>query len=172
MSDEEDEVDDEKGGEEAEESEGSEKAEDGGGSKKKLFIIIGVVVLLLGGGAGAFLMMGGEEAPPEVVVIPPGPPVYHEFPQMVLDLKKSGKRANYIKLKVVVEIVTRDLPLLQAKELKITDKIQSYLRSQTRADVAGGEGTERMRDGITHIVKEVMGDVKTEGVLFREILLQ
>ena len=168
MSDEEDEIDDD---EEDGEEEG--EAEGGGGSKKKLFIIIGIVVLLLGGGGGAaFFMMGGEKAPPEVVVIPPGPPVYHEFPQMVVDLKKSGKRTNYIKLKVVVEIVTRDLPLLQAKELKIVDKMQSYLRSQTRKDVAGGAGTELMREGITKIVADVMGDVKTEGVLFREILLQ
>ena len=159
--------------EDGEEEEGGEGGEGGGKSKKKLFIIISVVVLLLGGGGGAaFFMMGGDEAPPEAVVIPPGPPVYHEFPQMVLDLKKSGKRTNYIKLKVVVEIAARDLPLLQAKELKITDKMQSYLRSQTRADVAGGEGTERMRSGITKIVTDVMGEVKTEGVLFREILLQ
>lgn len=101
-----------------------------------------------------------------------GPPVYHELPQLVVDLKKTGDRTNYIKLKVVVEIVTRDLPLLQAQELIITNKIQSFLRLQTRDDVAGGAGTEHMRNGITKIVKEVMGEVKTEGVLFREILFQ
>ena len=72
----------------------------------------------------------------------------------------------------MVEIVERDLPLLQAKELKILDKIQGYLRSQTRAEVAEGSGTEHMRAGITDVVSKVMGDVKIEGILFREILLQ
>lgn len=64
------------------------------------------------------------------------------------------------------------MPLLQAQELKILDKVQSYLRSQTREEVAEGAGTEHMRNGITNIITEVMGEVKIEGVLFREILLQ
>lgn len=163
--------DDEENVEETEEAEGA-SAE---GGKKKLFIIIGAVVglLLVGGGVGAYFMMSGGEPKEEVVEeVPPGPPTYHEFPQLVVDLKKDGKRTNYIKIKIVVEIVTRDLPLLQERELKIVDKVQSYLRSQTRADVAEGAGTEHMRAGITKIVQDVMGDVKIEGVLFREILLQ
>ncbi len=168
---------DEEDGIEEDGEEGKEDEEGSGGGKKKLFLIIGVAVLLLGGGgaAGAYFMGffgGSEHKAEEVVVIPPGPPVYHEFPQLVVDLKKKGPRTNYIKLKVVVEIVTRDLPLLVDRELKIVDKMQGYLRSQTREDVAGGPGTENMRAGITKIVTEVMGDVKIEGVLFREILLQ
>ncbi|MBL6932416.1 MAG: flagellar basal body-associated FliL family protein [Rhodospirillales bacterium] len=170
MSDEEDEIDED----ENEDGNGGEKG--AGGGKKKLFLIIGAVVVLLGGGgAGAYFMGvfgGSEQKEEEVVEIPAGPPVYHEFPQLVVDLKKKGNRTNYIKLKVVVEIVTRDLPLLQAQELKIVDKMQGYLRSQTREDVAGGPGTERMRTGIVDIVRDVMGEVKVEGVLFREILLQ
>jgi flagellar FliL protein len=167
MSEDDDDIDDD-------EEDGEEEEEGSGGGKKKLFLIIGLVVLLLGGGgAGAYFMFaGGEPEEEEVVVIPAGPPVYHEFPQMVVDLKKKGNRTNYIKLKVVIEIVTRDLPILVARELKIVDKMQGYLRSQTRDDVAGGIGTEKMREGITNIVTEVMGEVKIEGILFREILLQ
>jgi len=158
----------------------SEDSAEGSGGKKKLILIIaGVVVLILVGVGGAFVMgafdslLGkGKHEVEEVVEIPPGPPVYHEFPQMVVDLKKTGSRIHYIKIKVVAEIVTRDLPLLVAAELKITDKIQSYLRSQTRKDLAGGAGTERMRTDIDKIIAKVMGPVKVEGVLFREILLQ
>ncbi len=170
MSDEEEEIEEE----EIEEGEDGEEESSGGG-KKKLFLIIGVVVLLLGGGgAGAYFMgfFGGEAKEEVVEEVPPGPPVYHEFPQLVVDLKKKGKRTNYVKIKVVVEIVTRDLPLLKEQELKIVDKMQGYLRSQTRDDVAGGAGTEHMRAGITKVVEDVMGDVKIEGILFREILLQ
>lgn len=170
MSEEDDDIED--GEEENAEGEGEEQA---GGSKKKLFLIIGVVaVLLLGGGGGGayFMFFAGEEKPEEVVVIPPGPPVYHEIQQMIVDLKKTGSRTNYIKLKVVIEIVTRDLPILQGKELKIVDQLQGYLRSKTRDDVSGAAGTELMRTGITEIVEKIMGDVKIEGVLFREILLQ
>ncbi len=168
MSDEADEIEE---NEENGEAEGEEKS----GGKKKLFIIIGIVAVLLlgGGGAGAyFLFFAGGEKEEEVVEIPPGPPVYHEFPQLIVDLKKTNRRTNYIKIKVVVEIVSRDLPILQGKELKIVDRIQSYLRSQTRKQVSGAAGTEHMRTGITDIVTEIMGEVKIEGVLFREILLQ
>ena len=150
-----------------------------GGKKKLILIIAGVVVIILAGVGGAFVMgafdslLGkGKHKVEEVVEIPPGPLVYHEFPLMVVDLKKTGSRIHYIKIKVVAEIVTRDLPLLVAAELKITDKIQSYLRSQTRKDLAGGAGTERMRTDIDKIIAKVMEPVLVEGVLFREILLQ
>ena len=152
-----------------------EEKEESGGGKKKLFLIIGVVVLLLGGGgAGAYFMgfFGGEEKEEVVEEIPPGPRVYHEFPLLVVDLKKNGARTNYIKLKVVIKIVTRDLPLLQAQELKIVDKMQGYLRSQSREEVAGGPGRKHMRAGISQIVRDVMGEIKVEAVLFREIRLQ
>ncbi|HER26886.1 MAG TPA: hypothetical protein ENI69_07230 [Rhodospirillales bacterium] len=161
---------DEKGEEQGGEEEGSS-----GGKKKLILIIVGVVVLILAGVGGAFFMGvfgGGEPEVEEVVVIPPGPPVYHEFPLMVVDLKKTSARINYIKIKVVAEIVTRDLPLLVEAELKIIDKIQTYLRSQTRKDLAGGAGTERMRKDMTKIIKDIIAPVKFEGVLFREILLQ
>ncbi len=162
-------------------SEGGEEKEGGKfGSKNKLILIIaGVVVLVIAGVGVAFLLgafdslLGrGKPEVEEVVEIPPGPPVYHEFPQMVVDLKKTGSRIHYIKIKVVAEIVSRDLPLMVAAELKITDKIQSYLRSQTRKELAGREGTEKMRSDIEKIITIVMGPVKFEGVLFREILLQ
>jgi len=162
---------------ETEENEGSsdDSTEAGGGKKKLILIIAGVFVIILAGVGGAFVMGvfdSGKQKAEEVVVIPPGPPVYHQFPQMVVDLKKTGSRIHYIKIKVVAEIVTRDLPLLVAAELKITDKIQTYLRSQTRKDLAGGAGTEKMRTDIDKVIAKIMGPVKVEGVLFREILLQ
>ncbi len=173
-------ADDEAIAEETEE--GEAPAEDGkqkGGKKKLILIVSGVVLLVVAGAGGAFVMgvfdslLGlGEPAVEEVVVIPPGPPVYYEFPQMVVDLKKTRSRISYIKIKVVAEIVTRDLPLLEESELKIIDKIQTYLRSQTRKDLTGGAGTERMRTAITKIIAETLSPVEFEGVLFREILLQ
>jgi len=174
MSEEEEEIEDGEG-----EGEGAEESSRGG--KKKLIIIIAAVVLLLaGGGGGAFFFLSGDKEP-EVVVIPPGPPVFHEFPLLMVDLKKVGARTNYIKVKVVAEIVTRDLPVLKEQELKIMDQIQTYLRSETRKDVSGSAGTEKMRFDIEAIVNNVLspievenvpGPIKVESVLFREILLQ
>lgn len=145
------------------------------GGKKKLIMLIAISVLVIAGGVGgAFFMglFGGEKSVPEVVVIPPGPPVYFDFPPLVLDLKKTSQRVNYIKIKVVAEIATRDLPVLKENELKITDGIQSYLRSQTRDSLTGAAGTERMRTNIEKIINKIIAPVKFEGVLFREILLQ
>ena len=173
MSADEDDIDEDE--EDGEEGDGEGEGKSGGGKKKLILIIVGVVLLLvIGGGVGAYFMGVFESEPEEVVevVIPPGPPVYHEFKQVVVDLKKTGKRANYIKVKIVVEIVTRDLPVLQAAELKIMDKVQSHLRGQTRDQLAGGKGTELMRNDITKIVADILAPVEISGVLFREILLQ
>lgn len=160
--------------EEEEEDEGEDEEGEGGGKKKLILIIVGVVLLLLVGGGGAYFMGVFDSEPEEVkeVVIPPGPPVYFEFKQIVVDLKKTGRRANYIKIKVVVEIVTRDLPVLQAAELKVVDKMQAHLRGQTRAQLAGAKGTELMRNDIAKIVSDILAPVEINGILFREILLQ
>jgi len=167
--DEEEDIDDD--GEDGEEEDGG-----GGGKKKLILIIVGVVLLLLiGGGVGAWFMGVFDSSEPEEVkevVIPPGPPVYHEFKQIVVDLKKTGRRVHYIKIKVVVEIPTRDLPALQAAELKVVDKVQTHLRGQTREQLVGAKGTELMRNDIAKIVSDILDPVKINGVLFREILLQ
>jgi flagellar FliL protein len=159
-----------------EDGEGENDEEDSGGNKKKLIMIIGGVVLLIliGVGVGAYFMGLFDSEPEEVkeVVIPPGPPVYHEFKQIVVDLKKTARRVHYIKVKVVVEIVTRDLPVLQAAELKIIDKVQSHLRGQTRKQLVGARGTELMRNDIAKIVSDIITPVEISGILFREILLQ
>ena len=168
---------------ETEDTETSEDAQEDGkeaGGKNKLILIIAAVVIVIIAGVGGAFFMGafdsllghGKPEVEEVVEIPPWPLVYHDFPLLVVDLKKTGSRIHYIKIKVVAEIVSRDLPLLQAAELKITDKIQSYLRSQSRKELSGRAGTERMRSDIDVIIKQVMAPVKVEGVLFREILLQ
>lgn len=158
-----------------EEIDGEGDDEEGEGKKKLILIVLGVVLLLLvGGGVGAWFMGVFDSEPEEVkeVVIPSGPPVYHEFKQIVVDLKKTGRRVHYIKVKVVVEIVTRDLPVLQAAELKVIDKVQTHLRGQTREQLVGAKGTELMRTDIAKIVNDILAPVEISGVLFREILLQ
>jgi len=173
-----DEDDMESEAEDGESSEGSEDEDGKSGGKKKLILIIAaVVVVIIAGVGGAFFMgafdSGHDRADvAEVVEIPPGPLVYHDFPQLVVDLKKTSSRIHYIKIKVVAEIVTRDLKLLEESELKITDKIQSYLRSQSRKELSGSAGTEKMRADITVIINQIMAPVKIDSVLFREILLQ
>jgi len=163
-----------------EEDSGAEESSSKKGGKKKLILIIvvAVVVLVGGGGAGAYFMgfldslLGIAHEEEVVAEIPPGPPVYYEMPQLVVDLKKTGNRTNYLKVKIVIEIVTRDKPLLEGDEIKITDKVQSWLRSQTRKELAGGTGTENMRAEVTKIANEILAPAKVESVLFREILLQ
>ena len=175
MSDEDD-IEDDEGEDGSEEGESSGKK---GGKLKLILIIVGAVLLLVvGGGAGAYFMgyldglLGVEPEEEVVVVIPPGPPVYHEMPQIVTDLKKVSSRTNYLKIKVVFEIVSRDKPLLEGAEIKVTDKLQTWLRSQTRKELAGGEGIEKMRLKIEKLANEVLAPAKVESVLFREVLLQ
>tara|TARA_B100000674_G_C37805358_1_gene898507 strand:+ start:224 stop:706 length:483 start_codon:yes stop_codon:yes gene_type:complete len=149
-----------------------DKAPDKNRKKIWLFIFFSFFFLLIGGGMSAFLITSSDVNSEKTTEQPSEPTVYHEFPPIVVDLKKIGKRTDYIKLKFVIEIVDRDLPLLQEQELEISDKVQSYLRSQARADVAGGKGTEYMRKGIGEIVQNIVGEARIKSVLFREIILQ
>ncbi len=160
-------------GEESSEEEGSEK---GGGGKKLILIIAAVVFLIAGGVMGAFFMgfldpLLGIKAEPEAPP-PPLPAIYYDLPEIMVDLKSTGRRTRYIKVKVIAEISKTFEPRIGELKIKIKDKFQAWLRQQTREGLTGTEGTEMMRAGLLVILNEILAPDYAEAILFKEILLQ
>ncbi|MBL6957876.1 MAG: flagellar basal body-associated FliL family protein [Rhodospirillales bacterium] len=159
-----------------EEMDGEE--EESGGGKKKLIIIIVIALLVLGGGGGAayFFLAGGDDAKKQEEAKkdePPAPPVYHEFPQILVDLKTKRGRSRFLKLKVMAEMgAQEDLATMKSYEPKIIDGFQTFLREQDPKSLSGREGTEKMREAFLGVAQGAIGAKKVKAILFREILLQ
>lgn len=179
MADEDDETDDEE----------EEEEEKSGGGLKMILIAVAVLVVLIGGGGGAAFYFGAlddllgletaeqeeKRVAAELAAIEAAlPPVFHEFPVLVVDLKQISKkrRAPFLKIKVVAELAPKHEERLKLIEVKILDGFQTHLRGQTRKDIAGKEGTDKLRLAFLDIVNNAMAPGRVDAVHFRQIILQ
>jgi flagellar basal body-associated protein FliL len=153
-----------------------------------ILIAVGVLVVLIGGGGAAFYfgalddLLGLETAEQEekrvaaelAAIEAPLPPVFHEFPVLVVDLKQISKkrRTPFLKIKVVAELAPKHEEHLKLIEVKILDGFQTHLRGQTRKDIAGKEGTDKLRLAFLDIVNSAMAPGRVDAVHFRQIILQ
>ncbi len=157
---------------------GEDGEDDSSGLNKKKKIIIAaaaVLVLLLGGGAGAYFLgfFGGGAAEAEAEKEPPPPVIsYYEFPPIMVDLKPTGRRTRYIKLKVIAELKEDDVALIRELEVKVTDAFQSWLRAHTRKQLTGSKGTILMRQDFEDIVNNLIQPARIDGILFKQVLIQ
>jgi flagellar basal body-associated protein FliL len=166
---------------------GGEKKPGMAPEKKKKIIIIALaattLISVLGGGSAVAILMlkgTGDGGPRELdtsALREPGPddlPMYHEFPELNLDIKSKGRRTRYIRIRMMAEVYfPENMERLQAVEPKILDGIQTYLRSKTAKELSGRAGTEAMRDAFNQIARRAMGkEHKINTILFKEILVQ
>lgn len=169
----------------AKKPEKSEKKKKKGGGKAKKIIVILVVVLLLfgGGGAGAYFaglldpLLGEDEmdivkeVPKEE--LPLAVPAYHDLPEFIADLRiTNDSRPPFLKLQLTVQVAETDLNTLIELEPKIIDRIQRLLRNQTRLDLTGSEGSERLRSDIVLIMNQTLEPAVVHNVLFKQMILQ
>ncbi len=148
--------------------------------KLKLMIIAaGVVVVLLATG-GALVFTGAmgsfvawlKGGPSTATVSLPGPPVLHEFPEILVDLKTGRCRATFIKLRVVAEVPETDIPRIDGVTTQILDGFQTHLRQYERADLVGKEGTDKLRAAFRDIINKAAAPAQAYNILFREFILQ
>lgn len=134
------------------------------------FIVLVGVLTITGAFHGLWEWLSG--APQRATIDLPDPAVYHEFPEMLVDLKTGRCRSPFIKLKVVAEVSGSHVARLEKVELQVLDGFQAFLRTQERADLVGEDGTAKLRREFLRIINEAMAPDKAYNVLFREILLQ
>lgn len=97
--------------------------------------------------------------------------VYHDFPDIIADLKGEGRKPRYVKLGIIVEVPAELRPRLEEKQTEIVDALHAYLRERGAADLVGEEGAERVRDALSAIINDALAPDQAKGVLFRQFIL-
>lgn len=165
-----------------------------------LFIIL-PALLLIGGGAAAHLMGltgalfgGGDqgeehaEAPaPDAhapaaksggghggkAEAPKGSVVFYDLPEMVVNLNSAGKRSNYLKISISLELAqANDAAKVEQVMPRIRDNFQTYLRELRVEDLRGSSGLFRLREELLSRVNVAAAPAKINDVLFKEMLVQ
>jgi flagellar FliL protein len=166
-------------------------------SKKQKIIAAAIAGVLLLGGVGAGLyfvgVFGGEasheataegkkdahsEAPAEEGVDEDGDkeahaPVFYALGDILVNLAGDGKRPNYLKLTISLELADeKDKTMLDALKPRIIDQFQLYLRELRVEDLRGSAGLFRLREELLLRVSEVVQPIRVRDVLFQEMLVQ
>jgi flagellar FliL protein len=156
----------------------AEGAAAGGGGKKKLIIIAAaglVVLLLLGGAAGAYFMgfFGGGKKVEEVKPAEPPKTTYLPLPDLLVNLSSAGRRNNFIKLKITLELAKpEDEGRVKAMQPRIVDNFQTYLRDLRVEDLQGAQGLMRLREELLLRINAAVAPAKVTDILFQEMLVQ
>jgi flagellar FliL protein len=99
--------------------------------------------------------------------------VFHDLPEMLVNLNTTGTRATFLKITVSLELDKAD-DILRIKEVmpRILDNFQVYLRELRLDDLRGSAGMYRLREELLARVNAAVAPVKVRDILFKEILVQ
>jgi len=175
--------DDEKKLEEDEEAEGAEGSEQGEGSeekpkrslKKLLMIAVPAVLLLAGAGGGAawfFGFLGGGDGHSQAGGGRTKAVFYH-LPEMLVNLNRTDKRAQYLKIKVALEMSDQKImSTLEPVLPRIMDTFQIYLRELRSEDLDGSAGVYRLKEELLRRVNLAIAPSQVDRALLKEIIVQ
>jgi flagellar FliL protein len=140
----------------------------------KLIAIAGAgFIVLAGGGGGAYVFFHGkaEEKPAAPVV---KPVAFFDVPEVMVNLSgAAGERAQYLKLKIVLELPDQTMGAqIQPVMPRVMDAFQTYLRELRPADLDGSGGLYRMRDELTRRINTMIAPHRINAVLFKEVVVQ
>lgn len=154
----------------------------GGLSGKKLVLFVVVpLLLLIGGGAGAYFMgvFGGGEEPAaeeqveEQMEEEAQAAVFHDLPDMLVNLNTGGRRSSFLKLSVALELTSeQDIARIEEIQPRIVDSFQVYLRELRIEDLSGSAGLQRLREELLLRVNSAAHPVEVRDVLFKQMLVQ
>ncbi|HMA16507.1 MAG: flagellar basal body-associated FliL family protein [Bacteroidota bacterium] len=149
------------------------------GKKLVLFIIL-PLLLVIGGLAGAYFaglldpLLGRREAPVEESQEVAAPQtVFFDLPQMLVNLNTGGKKNNYLKIAISLELTSQeDSAALQNLLPRVVDNFQVYLRELRVEDLRGSAGVQRLREELLLRVNNAVHPIVVRDVLFKEMLVQ
>lgn len=149
---------------------------------KKILMIVLPVLLLVGAGAGLYFTGvfdkvlgmasgGGSEAPERPKTVQPA--VFHDLPEMLVNLQTQGRKQAFLKIRVALELESElDKPRVDQMQPRIVDAFQVYLRELRVEDLQGAAGMHLLREELLTRVNAAVRPVKVNDVLFREMLVQ
>lgn len=157
-------------------------------SGKKLVILLLLPLLLIGGALGGLMATGifnpfgghtheGDEhgAPAEAArkKADAGPRIFHEMPDMVINLNGKNRRTAFLKIKVALELDDpKAVERITAMQPRIIDNLQVYLRELRVDDLRGSAGMARLREELLRRINASVEPVVVRDVLFKEMLVQ
>lgn len=100
-----------------------------------------------------------------------GPLTHHQLPEMIADLKPSGRKTHFVQVIAVVELPEDAVPVLQQQETAILAEVQARLRDRDRPALIGTRGTEQLREEMISIVDARIAPHRVNAVLFTRFLL-
>ncbi len=96
-----------------------------------------------------------------------------DLPDILVNLRSSGRRMRYLKLKAVLEVVDPETAgAVRGLTPRVMDSIQLYLRSLTVEDVRGALGMEKLKEEMLARINRAIRPHRVEDVLFKEMLVQ
>lgn len=146
--------------------------------KKLLLFVVAPIVVVAALGAGAFVMLGSEstgtgEAEEDTARAPTHAPIFYDLPDMLVNLNGSGRKLNFLKINVSLEVENEeDIPMLKSMLPRIIDNFQVYLRELRIEDLRGSEGIYRLREELLRRVNMAVQPIRVNDVLFKEMLVQ
>ena len=103
----------------------------------------------------------------------PSPAVYYDLPEMLVNLNSSGRKTNFLKLVVSLELENEgDIAQLELVMPRIIDNFQVYLRELRIEDLRGSAGVYRLREELLARVNGAGMSVHVNDVLLKEMLVQ
>lgn len=156
------------------------------GGKSKLVIIIAVVLLLVGVGAGLFFsgVLGGgdaehveEEVEEAAKDASPGDenytPVYMELAPFLVNINSGTARTSFLKMKITLEFGSEEaMAEATAKQPKLLDTYNTYLRELRTSDLSGSAGIFRLRQELLARSNKALHPLEVKDILFSEIVVQ
>lgn len=146
------------------------------GKRLVLFILLPLLLLIGGGvtlqvtGLADDLLRGGAESSEKA---PVGPSVFYDLPELLVNLNSGGKRPNYLKLRVSLELTdAQSVHHIERVLPRIVDSFQVYLRELRIDDLRGSAGLYRLREELLLRVNAAAEPVVIRDVLFKEMLVQ
>ncbi|MPZ11970.1 MAG: flagellar basal body protein FliL [Kiloniellaceae bacterium] len=153
----------------------------GGLNGKKLVLFIVLPVLLLLGGLGGAYFAGlldpllGKHDATAVEEEPLAAPqtVFFDLPQMLVNLNTGGRKNNYLKIAISLELTSQEDSIeLQNLLPRVVDNFQVYLRELRVEDLRGSAGVQRLREELLMRVNNAVHPIEVRDVLFKEMLVQ
>ena len=153
-------------------------------SGKRLLLFVVLPLLLLIGGVAGLVFSGqlnpimeaagltGAKAPPPKNERPIQA-VYHDLPEMLVNLKTDSPRPVFLKLSVSLELDRQeDVEAVRKVLPRVIDTFQVYLRELRPDQLVGSAGLIRLREELQRRINEAIRPTRVREVLFKEMLIQ
>jgi flagellar FliL protein len=151
-------------------------------SGKKIVLFFVLPLLLVGGGVAGLMfsgLLGGDGETKKAASHEAAGPaemsatVFFDLPEMLVNLNTTGRRPNYLKMKVSLEL-DNELDIARLRDLspRIIDNFQVYLRELRVEDLRGSAGIYRLREELLARVNAAVHPTKVKDVLFKDMLVQ